>query len=1298
MSNSWFARTLAAAALGLWGLSGAAAGSTSTTTALTSTDTNPYTSQSITLTAAVSPSAATGSVAFKDSGGAISGCTAVAVSAGVATCTTTFTFVATHPITASYGGDATYAVSTGSISEVVRAKNTTSTAIVSSANPAYVNAPVTYTATVTGSSPTGSVQFVSNSATIATVPLSAGQASTTISYANAASRPVYATYLGDTANATSTSPTLTEVIANPPATTTTVTSSANPTVTNASVTFTANVSGNNPTGTVTFTSNGGNIGTATLSAGQASLNFSYTNTGTRPITAKYSGDVNNAASTSAAISQSVLLPVTTTLTATPTTVNQSAAVTLKATMSPTAATGQVTFKDGSTTLGTATLASGVATLPTSFSVAGTHNLTVTYAGDSTYGPSTSSAVVETVNATQQSTTTALTSSANPVAAGNSLALVATVTGNVPTGSVQFKDGGTNLGSAVQLVSGQASYTLTPSLAAGHLYSAAYAGDPTNAPSTGQVAVNVTGATSTTALNVSTIAATPTTSITLTAAVAGSSPTGTVKFREGATVLNTATVTGGVATWSQTFTTGSHAITASYSGDSTNSGSASTTTIIQISADGSMQPGAALQTNFEYDAEGNLTKVTDANAAITQKAYDSLSRATQITQPVPATGQLAPTIDLSYDLQDQLATVTDPRALQTSYTIDGLGNATAQSSPDTGGTTRTFYDSGLLKTSTDARGKTTTYTYDELDRVKTVAYSDGGTGIVYTYDQGTNGVGHLTNVTDESGSTTFTYDGLGRIATKTQVAGPSGGQKTFTLIYTWGTSGTATGKLQSVKYPSGAQVNYGYDTAGRVNDVSVLGADGVTTEILSGLTYTALGQPKSWAWGSGSPYLRTFDGYGRLVSYPLGNPNGTGNAAGVTRTLSFDAAGRIVGYSHTTPTNWDQIFGYDGLDRLTSATLTNGNTYGYAYDPTGNRTQSTINGTSYASTVASNSDWYTNVATAAGGATAQGYDAAGHLTSDAGGTYTYSGRGRLAAELRSGNTFSYLYNAFEQRVYKGGSTGVNTTGKAFYVYDEAGHLVGEYDATGKALYETVYLGDMPVAALTAPAIGQTTVSYIYADHLNTARVIVRPVDQVIVWQWGSNEPFGQSQANVNPSSLGIYTYNPRFPGQVADSESGWFYNWNRDYNPALGRYVQSDPIGLDAGSMSTYGYVDSSPLDTVDPEGLDGCVYSPFGVVCHSSAPPPLDPDNPYPSNSQPTIHWPSLFPESQNPTLMGTPPGLNSALPPAAAANSPACFAEEHTKNKRPSNWDKHTKPRPGRDSEKKRNQPGWKPNPNKPK
>ena len=976
------------------------------------------------------------------------------------------------------------------------------------------------------------------------------------------------------------------------ASTTTLSSSAASVSARQSVTFTATVAptsgaGTTPTGTVVFKDGTTVIAgcPGTLASGVSTCTTATLTAGSHTVTASYGGDTTYAVSTASVTETVAALPTTITLTSGTNPSVVSGNVLFTATVTGSSPTGNVTFISGVTGLGVVALSGGQATKIVTFSSAGTRAMTATYAGDGYSGASTSAAVSQVVNPIASSVT--LSPSANPVAAGHSLTMTALVTGSTPTGTVQFKDGATNLGSGVTLIGGQATSTIASPTEGAHNYSATYSGDSSNSGSSANRVINVAGTTSTTTLAASTSAATPTTSVTFTAAITGSSPTGSVVFRDGATVLHTSTVSGGAATWSQALSaSGLHTITASYGGDTTNAPSVSTQALVQVSTGGTTQPaGAALQWNYQYDAQGNLTQVVDANAATTQQAYDSLSRTRQITQPVPATGQAAPVIALGYDLQDQPATVTDPRSLTTTYTTDGLGNTTALASPDTGTTTKTYYDSGLLKTALDARGRTSTYTYnDALDRLTSIAYSDGGTGTTFTYDQGANGVGHLTSVTDESSSTTFTYDGLGRVLTKTQVSGPAGSQRTFTLTYTWGTTGSATGKLVSVKYPSNAVVIYGYDTAGRVNDVSVTGTDGVVTKVLTGLSYNALSQPQSWAWGTGAvPYQRSFDGYGRLVSYPLGNPAGTGISAGVTRTLAFDAAGRIVGYSHTTPTNWDQAFAYDGLDRLVSATLVGGIPYGYAYDATGNRTQTTINGTGYADTVSTTNNWYTTVANAAGTA-AQGYDAAGHLTSDASGTYTYSGRGRLKTELRAGSTFNYLYNAFEQRVYKAGPSTVITTGSASYAYDEAGHLEGEYDATGKAVYETVYLGDMPVAALTQPVIGQTTVSYVYADHLNTARVIVRPADQAILWTWGSNEPFGQTQANSNPSALGTFTYNPRFPGQVADTESGWFYNWNRDYNPSLGRYVQSDPLGLSGGGMSTYAYAAANPLMNVDPNG------------------------------------------------------------------------------------------------------------------
>jgi len=107
--------------------------------------------------------------------------------------------------------------------------------------------------------------------------------------------------------------------------------------------------------------------------------------------------------------------------------------------------------------------------------------------------------------------------------------------------------------------------------------------------------------------------------------------------------------------------------------------------------------------------------------------------------------------------------------------------------------------------------------------------------------------------------------------------------------------------------------------------------------------------------------------------------------------------------------------------------------------------------------------------------------------------------------------------------------------------------------------------------------------VHSDQLDTPRVVTDR-NQQIRWRWDNDDPFGGNIANGNPSGLGTFVFNLRYPGQYFDAETNQHYNYYRDYSPEIGRYVESDPIGLIAGT-NTYAYVYDNSLSFTDPRGL-----------------------------------------------------------------------------------------------------------------
>jgi RHS repeat-associated protein len=545
----------------------------------------------------------------------------------------------------------------------------------------------------------------------------------------------------------------------------------------------------------------------------------------------------------------------------------------------------------------------------------------------------------------------------------------------------------------------------------------------------------------------------------------------------------------------------------------------------------------------WDAVGNLTRVTDPNTvaangtAATAHTYDRLDRL------IKTVDLLAGNTLYAYDVGDRLKQVTAPNNAVTAYAYDDLGNLLSETSPDRGTTTYTYDPAGNLKTATDARGITVSYGYDALNRVTSVDYPGTDEDIAYTYDSGAGcayGTGRLCEVTDGSGTQRYGYDAFGNVLTHTRIELGTG----YTTEYQYDAGNRVTG----ITYPGGRTATYGRDGLGRIGSVAATVA-GAPTAILGNRVYRADGLYTSQTFGNGLTETRAQDLSGRLVSQFLGTAD--------TRVYDYDLNGNLT-RRQSLPDVAD--YGYDALDRLKADQGAAPRYFGY--DKNGNRIHQAGANNSNAATLsyAAASNRLTQV-----GATPVVLDAAGHTTGYGAWTYTPNQAGQLARAYVSGALVgTYRYNHLRQRARK-----VQGTSSTLYHYDLQGKLLMETTGAGVLVRAYVWDDDAPVAQIDRdPATGQETLSYLHTDHLQTPR-LATDANRQVVWRW-EGEAFGGS-----PPS-GSITVNLRFPGQYFDQETGLHYNWNRYYDPRVGRYITSDPIGLEGG-LNTYSYVTNNPL-------------------------------------------------------------------------------------------------------------------------
>jgi RHS repeat-associated protein len=589
----------------------------------------------------------------------------------------------------------------------------------------------------------------------------------------------------------------------------------------------------------------------------------------------------------------------------------------------------------------------------------------------------------------------------------------------------------------------------------------------------------------------------------------------------------------------------------------------------------------------YDNNGNLVLSTDANSYQTQRTYDALNRLAKTINNYNGTDTATQntTTTQAQDALDRVTSNTDPSSLTTTYGFDGLSNATSLKSPDTGTSSSTYDAAGNVSTHTDAKGIVSTSTYDALDRLIGVSYADNAQtsdNVTYTYDEAnsvtgcatSSPIGRLTRVVENAVTTIYCYDVRGNLTRKQQVT--AAGTDSTTYGY------TAANRLSGITYPSGTQVSYAFDTNGRIQSATLTPVSGSASTVVSGITYMPFGPVSGYTLGNGQVITRTYNANYALTDLTspalnlhfahdlMGNINAEGNAPGANPAT--------------------ESYTYDPLYRLLNIAQGSTNIETLTYNPTGDRTSKTGSGLATGTYgYQSGTHWLTSI-----GSASRTYDAngntAGNSTAGQNYGYGYNGRNRMTVFQANGATVgTYTYNAMGQRIQKVAKLPVPITQR--FMYDETGHLVGEY---GSDTRDYVWMADIPVA--TVDVVGTTsTISYITADQLGTPRSVSSSAG-VQVWSW----PYvGNPFEETSPTSNG-YTLNIRGRGEYFDQETEMSYNVQRYRDTSTWRFLQSDPKGLQAG-INTYATTDNTPLMEVDPTGfqttLDACLLPQNAAVC-----------------------------------------------------------------------------------------------------
>jgi RHS repeat-associated protein len=595
--------------------------------------------------------------------------------------------------------------------------------------------------------------------------------------------------------------------------------------------------------------------------------------------------------------------------------------------------------------------------------------------------------------------------------------------------------------------------------------------------------------------------------------------------------------------------------------------------------GAISDATGSRVSMAYDSQGNKTSITDVNGNVTRFTYDTRGNVSGITDPLGNTAQLA------YDSRDNLTRLIDPAGKISIYEYDGKDNLTKTTDPKSGVTTFTYNEFGELKTIRDARDGLTRFNYDNSGNLSSMINPVDGLDS-YTYDD----VGRIISHHDPNGNNKqYTYDAEDRL---TKVDYADGSKKEYAYDCC---------RLSSVTDPSGT-LRFEYDQANRLVKFTNTRNQIIQYSYDKGNNLTALTYPD-----------------GKVVRY------------------EYDAANRLK--KVTDWLNNTTVYSYDLAGNLISSVNSNGTVAGYQYDAN-NQLKTLVNGRLDGSVISA----YKYSLNSLGNRTkiealepvspvltarniSSTYDADNRILTTAGSTFTHDNNGNLTA-ISGNNPATYSYDLLD-RLTRASSSSQHTQ----YQYDGLGNRITRIvnGSTTKYIIDS----SRPLSRLLAETDegGNTTAYYIYGLGLISK---VTPSGQsffynydgigstIALTDYSGNEvnryaydSFGNLSADSTEMIPNSFRYAGRFG--VTDEGNGLVYMRSRYYTPAIGRFVNKDPIGF-FGGLNHYSYVGADPVNWIDPSGLrrqgkQNVLFCPITGGAYPQGPyvPELFPEEPDPS-------------------------------------------------------------------------------------